>query len=96
MVKIVYWNFVVAWLDFQSPLFRRYLANGKQTSGNKGYIALVRGVFASLDLLVGSPLSSDAVEKRTARPQDSDVIASTKSYDVKLTLVYASPRLDVV
>jgi hypothetical protein len=69
LIKIVYWNFVVAWLDIQSPLFRRYLANGKKTSGNKAYIALVRGVYASLDLLVGSPLSSDAVDERTGQPQ---------------------------
>ena len=41
LVKNVYWNFVVAWLDFQSPLFRRYLAYGKKTSGEKGYMALV-------------------------------------------------------
>jgi hypothetical protein len=41
LVKIVYWNFVVAWLEIQSPLFRRYLALGKKTSGNKAYIALV-------------------------------------------------------
>jgi len=69
VVKIVYWNFVVAWLDIPSPLFRRYLANGKRRSGEKIYIALVRGVFASLDLLVGSPLSSDAVDERTGQPQ---------------------------
>jgi hypothetical protein len=69
LFKIVYWNFVVAWLEIRSPLFRRYLALQKSTSGNKAYIALVRGVFASLDLLVGSPLSSDAVDERTGQPQ---------------------------
>jgi hypothetical protein len=69
LVDTVYWNFVVAWLEIQSPLFRRYLALGKKTSGVKGHIALVRGVFASLDLLIGSPLSSDAVDERTGQPQ---------------------------
>jgi hypothetical protein len=60
---------VIAWLYIQSSLFRRYLALEKESRGNKGYIALVRGVFASLDLLVGFPLSSDAVDERTGQPQ---------------------------
>jgi len=41
LIQIVYWKFLVAWLNIQSPLYRRYLANGGKTSGEKGYMALV-------------------------------------------------------
>jgi hypothetical protein len=64
----VYWDSAIAWLGIQTPTFRRYSSQARTLRDGKGTIAFHRGVFLSLDTIVGTPLLSDEVDDRTGQP----------------------------
>lgn len=65
----VYWDFAIAWAGIQTPAFRRYLAHARLLQGEEGRIAFHRGVFLSLDTIIGNPLQSKEVDQRTGQPK---------------------------
>jgi len=65
----VYWDFAIAWAGIQTPTFRRYLAKARLLQGEAGRVAFHRGVFLSLDTIVGNPLQSSKVDDRTGQPR---------------------------